>query len=162
MVALPDGSYLMLWIMILNHPVIRTPSAKNNKKRKPAAAGAAARRACRDVRVKARPYGLSRPCRRSPGKCTSTLGTAHPLCFLSRPLPSPCPLSAPFPKPCFRLIFATGFFLRRLVPFQLPQLLADSWGTCFQAATGLSGVMKPRELRGCVVGAGIVGAEVVY
>lgn len=155
MVALPDGSYLMLWIRILNHPVIRTPSAKNNKKWKPAAVGAAAQRACRDVRVKARPYGLSRPCRRSPGKCTSTLGTPHPLCFLSRP--SPCPLSAPFPKPFFQLIFATGFFLPRLVPFQLPQLLADSWGTCFRVATGLSGVTKPRELRRCVV-----GAEVVY
>ena len=82
MVALPDGFYRKLWIMILNHPVIRTPSAKNNKKWKPATARAAAPRACRDVRVKARPYGLSRPCCHNPRKYRSTLSPARPLPFM--------------------------------------------------------------------------------
>lgn len=44
MAALPDGFHRMLWMMVWYRPVIRTPSAKNNKKWKPAAARAAAPR----------------------------------------------------------------------------------------------------------------------
>lgn len=132
MVALPDGFYRKLWIMILNHPVIRHhPSAKNNKKWKPATARAAGPRACRDVRVKARPYGLSRPCCHNPRKYRSTLSPAQPLPFmvcLSLCLPSP-------PSPLFLPeTFSTGIFLQPLVQFQQPQFPASSSGMWLRMA----------------------------
>lgn len=131
MVALPDGFYRKLWIMILNHPVIRTPSAKNNKKWKPATARAAAPRACRDVRVKARPYGLSRPCCRNPRKYRSTLSPARPLPFLVCLL-----LYLPSPPSLLFLpgTFCTGFFLQLLVRFQQAQFPASSSGMWLRTA----------------------------
>lgn len=117
----------MFWIMILNRPVIRTPSAKNNKKWKPATARAAALRACRDARVKARPYGLSRPCCNNPRKYKSTHRTAHHLCFLSRssryPL-SPLSLTLSSTNFCYRLLSAVaGLIPAATVSSKLPRNL---------------------------------------
>lgn len=103
----------MLWIMISNHPVIRTPSAKNNKKWKPATARAAAPRACRDARVKARPYGLSMPCFSNPRKYKSTHRTAHHLFLITFVVvPSKFPLPHSFSTEfCHRLLSVVAGFI---------------------------------------------------